>query len=90
MAITSPGSSVQMLERKLMSRATGKIISRVFAFCIVSPESSSEIARFCGSAISSAVTMAGPSGAKVSKLLPMIHWLVSIWTSRALTSFTMV
>ena len=28
--------------------------------------------------------------AKVSKVLPIIHWLVAIWKSRALTSFRMV
>ena len=48
------------------------------------------MASLCGSSISSAVTMTGPIGAKVSKVLPMVHWLVAIWKSRALTSLRMV
>jgi hypothetical protein len=42
--------------------------------------------RACGSGTSSAVTSAGPSGQKVSRLFPRVQ----NWTSRALTSFATV
>jgi hypothetical protein len=48
------------------------------------------MASSCGSAISSTVTMAGPMGQKVGKLLPRDHCEVASCTSRALTSLTMV
>ena len=44
----------------------------------------------CGSPISSAVTIAGPIGANVSKLLPSVHCDVASCTSRALTSLRIV
>jgi len=39
---------------------------------------------------SSALTIHGPIGQKVSKLLPRCHWPWRICTSRAVTSLTMV
>ena len=43
-----------------------------------------------GSGISLAVTIAGPSGQNGGKLFASDHWDVAIWTSRALTSLTMI
>ena len=73
-----------------MISATGKIISLVRADCIGSPETSVRIPRSCGSGISSAVTSAGPSGAKLSQDLPMKCWPRSPWKSRAETSLATV
>ncbi len=42
-------------------------MSLVLNFCITCPLLVSVMLRFCGSAISSAVTMQGPIGAKVSR-----------------------
>jgi DNA-binding LacI/PurR family transcriptional regulator len=36
-------------------------------------------ASVCGSPTSSAVTSAGPSGPNVSKVFPIVHWLVRCW-----------
>ena len=46
-------------------------MSRVEPLCLVSPLTVSRIDSFCGSAISSRVATNGPSGAKVSALLPL-------------------
>ena len=61
-----------------MSWGMPKIRLEVLEFCMSSPLRVSEMASLCGSSISSAVTMTGPMGAKVSKVLPMVHWLVCI------------
>ena len=62
----------------------------VFPSCTRSPLTSSHRGRFCGSGVSSFVTIHGPSGANVSQLLPLVHCLPgrSIWNSRSDTSFT--
>src|SRR3954465_13930655 len=72
---TSPGESVQIYDRYDTSFFTPNIIVLVLPVCLRWPLTSSHMARFCGSLISSAVTNHGPRGAKVSKLLPLDHWL---------------
>jgi len=47
-----------------------KMSSRVLECCRISPPIESLISRLCGSRISSAVTIVGPIGQKVSKLYP--------------------
>jgi hypothetical protein len=86
----SPGSSGVMEERYSISAGILKTSSRVLEFCNCSPSMERLIWSLCGSWISSAVTMAGPMGQKVGKLLDMDHCVVANWTSRALTSLTMV
>ena len=67
-------------------------MSLVFQSCITSPSISSLIAKALGFGISSVVTRHGPSGAKVSKLFPRLHWLPPhlFCQSRALTSLAQV
>ena len=67
---------------------TPKIIVAVEPLCIRSPLTSSHIASFCGSEISSAVTSHGPSGPKVGQPLPLIHCPPprSSWKARSETS----
>jgi hypothetical protein len=75
---TSPGSRVNTLERNSINAGTPKIRWRVLDDCMISPFRVSFTSSACGSPISSAVAIQGPMGAKVSKVLPMIHWLVAI------------
>src|ERR1017187_3911680 len=88
--IKSPTSQVADLERWLIRNGTLKIRLLVFESCKVSPLSVREIRRLWGSGISSAVTIHGPVGAKVSQLLPRYHCLSLNCMSRALTSCRMV
>jgi hypothetical protein len=74
-AMMSPGTSVMYSLTYEMILRTGKIIVRVLPSCMRSPFTSSHMARFCGSGISSVVTSHGPSGPNVSQLLPFFHWL---------------
>ena len=55
-----------------------------------SPPTMQQIARSCGSPISSAVTRAGPIGQNVSSDLPRTHWPSPNWMSRAETSLRQV
>ena len=71
---TSPGSSVKPREQNASSSATPKTISVVDESCTISPFTRVRSASACGSGISSAVTTTGPSGQKLSKLLPRTHW----------------
>ena len=63
----SPGSSVWIELTHSMQRGILCAMSLVLNFCITCPLFVSVMSRFCGSAISSAVTMQGPIGAKVSR-----------------------
>src|SRR5215470_428637 len=84
---TSPGNRDMQYEMYDTSFATLKIIVLVFPVCMRFPFRSSHMARPCGSRISSLVTSHGPSGAKVSKLLPLSHvWPRSSCHSRSETS----
>ena len=67
-----------------------KMRSLVLESWRVSPLMVSSMSRAWGSGTSSAVVMAGPTGVKVGKDLPSVHWEVASWMSRALTSLTMV
>ena len=86
----SPGSRGVMEEIYSISAGILKISSLVFEFCNTSPSMERVIARECGSGISSAMTMAGPMGQKVGKLLDKENCVDERCTSRALTSLTMV
>src|SRR5208283_4530196 len=86
----SPGSSVNTLDKYATSSGILKIRCFVLESCRISPLISIRMSSACGSGISSFVTIHGPIGAKVSKVLPISHWLVARWKSRALTSFTIV
>jgi hypothetical protein len=86
----SPGSSGVIEERYSISSGILKISSRVFEFCSTTPSMVRLMFRLCGSEISPAVTMAGPRGQNVGKLLAMDHCEVANCTSRALTSLTRV
>src|SRR4051794_34850616 len=54
-------------------RRQSKIIVRVLPLCMRSPFTSSHMSRSCTSPTSSLVTRYGPTGPKVSKLLPLSH-----------------
>src|SRR5208337_5534795 len=71
---TSPGSRVMNWLTWETSLATGKIMSLVLLFCRTAPLTARLSGIACGFGISSAVTNHGPSGPKVSKLLPLPHW----------------
>src|SRR5271165_2556907 len=86
----SPGSKGVMEDRYSISSGILKTSSRVLEFWSCSPSMVRLMPRLCGSGISSAVTMAGPMGQKVGKLLDMDHCVEANCTSRALTSLTMV
>ena len=74
--------SISVGMSKIMSR-----VRRVLAQLAVDPAS----ARACRApSSSSAVTIHGPIGQKVSKLLPRSHCWWRICTSRAVTSLTIV
>jgi len=86
----SPGNRGVIEDKYSISSGILKTNSRVLEFCNCSPSMERLICKLCGSSISSAVTMAGPMGQKVGKLLDMDHCELANWTSRALTSLTMV
>ncbi len=65
--MTMPGLSVKLIEKKWISSAQDRIMSAVDEFCLSPPRVISP--RFCRSAMSSAVTMTGPSGALLSNAL---------------------
>src|SRR5579883_294475 len=88
--IISPACSGVIEEMCAIKSGSLKISSRVFECCSTSPSIESFTSSACGSAISSFVTIAGPSGANVLKLLPSVHCDVDNCTSRALTSFRIV
>ena len=95
--MTMPGLSVKLREKKWMSSAQLQIMFEVLLDCRSSPLMRDITLRFCGSAISSAVTMQGPSGAPESNALPepssyqvMPSGVRRTWRSRAVTSLTMV
>ena len=73
-----------------MSRGTERTISLVDPLRTVLPLMSVRTCRWSGSVISSAVTIAGPSGQKVSKPLALAHWPSLFWMSRAETSLAAV
>src|SRR5437867_2893069 len=84
---TSPGSSVTISVRNSIRRAAEKIMSDVGEDCICSPFRWDDTCSACGSGISSAVTISGPSGENVSTPFPSVIWLSLNWMSRAETSF---
>ena len=69
---TTP-QTVNLLETSPQSFTTPKIMVLVLPFCIRLPLTSVHSGTFCGSGTSSRVTSTGPSGQKVSKLLPRTH-----------------
>ena len=56
-----------------MSLGMLKIMSAVLPSCMILPLRVRLMLRLCGSLISSGVTIAGPSGRKPSKPLPLAH-----------------
>src|SRR5271154_4088250 len=72
--MTVPGRRVVEPERKAMRVGTLKIMSAVLESCMVWLLMRVLIWRELGLGISSGVTMAGPRGQKVSKVLPRHHW----------------
>ena len=87
-AITSPGSSVHACDRISTWRKQSKMSWLVFDCWRSSPLTNVRIASWCGSPISSGVTIQGPSGPCVSKDLASDHCGVWICQSRTLTSST--
>ena len=79
-------SNVKYREQCAMRSATPWTRSAVDASCIGAPSTRQRIRSAPGSGISSAVTIQGPIGQKVSRLLPRIHWPSANWRSRAETS----
>ena len=68
--MTMPGFKVKLREKKWMSSAQVQIMFAVLLDCRNSPLMRDMTLSFCGSAISSAVTTHGPSGAPLSNALP--------------------
>ena len=68
--MTVPGRRVVEPERKAMRVGTSKIMSAVLESCMVWPLRMVRMRSALGLGISSRVTMAGPRGQKVSKVLP--------------------
>ena len=66
-AMISPGSRVWTEDSHSMQRGILCAMSLVLKFCIKVPLFDSRICSFCGSGISSLVTIHGPIGAKVSR-----------------------
>ena len=93
-AMMSPGSSVMPREIVSISVGMSKIMSRVRASCRNSGSPPAGVTqpriRVSRASSSSAVTIHGPIGQKVSQFLPSIHGCLRTFTSRALTSLTMV
>ena len=87
-ATMSPGSSVNAVERCSTSAKQSKISSFVFDSCRSSPFTQVRKARPCGSPSSSGVTIQGPIGPCVSKLLPIVIVGVRSCQSRTVTSST--
>ena len=86
--MTSPGISVMNCDRYDTTCGTLKISVLVLPVWRRSPLTSSHMERLCGSATASRVTSQGPSGPKVSWLLPLVHWPWRlVWKSRSETSF---
>ena len=77
---TSPGSSGDELgDRGHQRRDVEDEQADVFASCMRSPLSSSEMSSECGSPTSSGVTRNGPSGVERAQFLPGSHWCVLYW-----------
>ena len=76
--MTSPGSSVMIVEMYETSVAGSNTRSPVSAFCISSPSTSQVISRL-GPGASSAVTSHGPIGVVASNVLPCSHCSVRFW-----------
>jgi hypothetical protein len=87
--MTSPGISVMPREQVSMSVGMSKIRSTVRPSWRSSPLTQQRT-RVSVPSSSSAVTIHGPMGQKVSKLLPRSHCEWRICTSRAVTLLTMV
>src|SRR4029453_7909666 len=87
----SPGSRRTYCDRSRISSATPKTMSEVFESCRGSPFTNERSPRSCGSTSSAGIS-AGPSGLKVSQLLPFPHWPPdpSICRARSDTSFEIV
>src|SRR5581483_8590016 len=71
----SPGRKVRQLDRKRICSRRPQIMSLVCAIIASLPFCNTLIERFCGSSISSRVTIHGPSALKVSKPLRMLRVL---------------
>ncbi len=66
----------------------GKIRSRVEACCFTTPLS--RVITVTGGPPAGSISSEtmGPTGQKVSKPLPRVHWPSAFWMSRAVTSLT--
>src|SRR6266478_8325749 len=89
-AMMSPGRSVMASDSTSMHWSTGKIILLVLLDCRTFPPTRMVMLSACGFGISSAVTSTGPMGQKVSRDLPLNHWVWRFWRSRAVTSLMTV
>src|SRR5690606_22708075 len=87
--ITVPAGSVAPQQSSAMSARAEKIIFAVVSSCIVSPITPQRIPSDCGSGTCPAGVTCGPSGQKVSKLLPRKNCPPDpdFCHQRALTSF---
>jgi len=86
----SPASRVISELMYAISWPTEKIIMRVVSCCMTSPLSRVVNVNACGSGMSEARTISGPTGAKPSSALPAVHCVVRNWMSRALMSLKTV
>ena len=89
-AIMSHGFNVIIRLKWQIISLTPKIMSRVLPSCRNSPFTQVLTPRLLTLDSCLLVVMQGPIGAKVSKLLPGVHWLPLNWKSRAETSFSIV
>ncbi len=87
-ATTSPGSSVNAVERCSTSAKQSKIRCFVFESWRSSPFTQVRRRKPCGSPTSSAVVIQGPIGPCVSNDLPIVQVGTRSCQSRTLTSFT--
>ena len=83
----SPGSSVVNRVMYSMRKGIGKIRSLVRPSWRRSPSTVQETPTSVGS---NSVSTHGPTGQKVSKPLPRVHWPSDFWMSRAVTSLPQV
>ena len=81
---------MKLREQNDSSSATPNTISAVFESCTVSPFTRVRRPSACGSGNSSAVTITGPIGQNVSRLLPRTHCPSPNCRSRAETSLATV
>lgn len=85
-SIRSPGSKVMACDRCSTMLYTSNTISLVFESWRDSPLTVQAMRSDCGSGMSPAVTIHGPNGQWVSKLLPTMNCEVRSCQSRTLTS----